>query len=76
MKLRTAEDKQPKYTYRNTFPKKMPIRAEIRFRSKTNVTSLSRDIYSDTPKKLYHDIFSSMCIVLKWFYNKDQFVLV
>ena len=54
----------------------MPIRAEVLFRAKTNVTSLSRDIYSDTPQKLYHDILSSMCIVLKWFYNKDQFVLV
>ena len=76
VKLRTAEDKQPKYTYRNAFPKKMPIRAEILFRAKTNVTSLSLDTYSDTPQKWYHDIFSSMCIVLKWFYNKDQFVLV
>ena len=28
----------------------MPIRAEIRFRAKTNVTSLSGDIDSDRPK--------------------------
>ena len=32
------------------FPKKMPLRADIRFRAKTIVTSLSRDIYSDRPK--------------------------
>ena len=33
----------------------MPIRAEIRIRAKIIVTSLSRDIYSDRPKKQYRD---------------------
>ena len=28
----------------------MPLRAEIRFKAKTVVTSFSRDIYSDSPK--------------------------
>ena len=36
------------------FQKKMPNRAEIRFRAKTVVTSLPRDIYSDRPK-IYHN---------------------
>ena len=36
--------------YVKTFPKEMPNSAEIRFRTKTIVTSLPRDIYSDRPK--------------------------
>ena len=48
--LHVTEDKHPKFTQRKAFPKKMPIRAEIRFRAKTIVTSLSRDIYSDRAK--------------------------
>ena len=33
VKLRTTEDKQPKYRSRQAFLKKMPIRAEIRVRA-------------------------------------------
>ena len=59
MKLRTTEDKHPKYRLREAFPKKMPIRAEIRFRAKTVVTSLSRDIYSDRPN---NNIIIKFCL--------------
>ena len=50
MKLRVTEDKYPKYAQRKAFPKFRSIRAEIRFKAKTIVTSLPRDIYSDRPK--------------------------
>ena len=50
MKLCATEDKHPKYMWRKAFAKKMAIRAEIGFRAKTIVTSLSRDICSDCPK--------------------------
>ena len=49
-KLHTAEDNHPKNMWRKAFQKKMPNRAEIRFTTKTIVTSLSRDIYPDSPK--------------------------
>ncbi len=39
----------------------MRLRAKIRFRAKTCVTSLSRDIHSDLPKNLYHIAVQSMC---------------
>ena len=38
----------------------MPMRAEIQFRTKTIVTTLSREIYSDRPPKKYHKKVS-MC---------------
>ena len=50
MRLRTAEDIYPKNTKRKAFQMKMPNRADIRFRAKTIVTSLPREIYSDHPK--------------------------
>ena len=50
VKLRTTEDKHPKYRHGKAFSKKMSVRTEIRFRAKIIVTSLSRDIYSDRPK--------------------------
>ena len=53
------------------FQKKMPNRAEIRFRAKTVVTSLPRDIYSDRPKNNIIIKFSLGKIV----YNIDRFFL-
>ena len=50
MKLPSAEDIYPKNRQRKAFQKKMPNRAEIRFRAKTIATSLPRGIYSDRPK--------------------------
>ena len=50
VKLRTTEEKHPKYTQRKAFPKKIPVKAEIRFTTKATVTSLSRNIYFDRPK--------------------------
>ena len=48
------------------FQKKMPNRAEIRFRAKTVVTSLPRDIYSDRPKNNIIIKFSLGKIVLQY----------
>ena len=50
VKLRTTDEKHPKYTLSKAFPKKIPVKAEIRFRTKATVTSLSRNIYFDRPK--------------------------
>ena len=46
---------------RKAFQKKMPNKAEIRFRAKTIVTSLPRDIYSDRPKTVPQNKVSSKC---------------
>ena len=62
VKLRTTEDKHPKYRYRQAFLKKMPIRAAIQFRANTIVTSLSRDFYSDRPKNNIIIKFS-LCVI-------------
>ena len=40
----------------------MPLQAEIRFKAKTIVTSLSSGIYSD--------LMSNTCVIM--FFNKDQ----
>ena len=45
-----TEDKHPKYAQRKAFPKFRSMRAEIRLKAKTIVTSYLRDIYSDRPK--------------------------
>ena len=74
MKLRTAEDKHPKYRLHKAYPKKMPIRAEIRIRAKTVVMSFSRDIYSDRPKTNIIIKFNLCVIHYNGFYDKDQFV--
>ena len=45
----------------------MPLRAEIRFRAKTIVTSLSRDSYWDPPQKKYHNKVQSIrntCVIM------------
>ena len=44
--------------WRKAFQKKMPNRAEIRFTTKTIVTSLSRDIYPDSSKNKIMTKFS------------------
>ena len=62
VKLRTTEDKHPKYRYRKAFWKKMPLRTVIRFRAKIIETSLSRDIYSDRPKNNTIVKFS-LCVI-------------
>ena len=62
VKLRTTEDKHPKYRYRKSFSKKMPVRTVIRFRAKIIVTSLSRDVYSDRPKNNTIVKFS-LCVI-------------
>ena len=63
MKLRITEDKHPKFTQRNAFPKSRSMRAEIRFKAKTTVSSLPRDIYSDYPKNNIMIKFSSVCVM-------------
>ena len=62
VKLRTTEDKHPKYRYRKSFSKKMPVRTVIWFRAKIIVTSLSRDVYSDRPKNNTIVKFS-LCVI-------------
>ena len=71
VKLRTTEDKHPKYRHGKAFSKKMSVRTEIRFRAKIIVTSLSRDIYSDRPKNNTIVKFSLCVIHVLCFYNKD-----
>ena len=64
-----------KNTKRKAFQKKMPNRAEIRFRAKTILASLPRDIYSDRPKNNTIIKFSlSVINVSLSFYNSDWFV--
>ena len=53
----------------------MPNRAEIRFRAKTIVTSLPRDIYSDRPKNDTIIKFSLNVIEMaSSFDNTDRFI--
>ena len=62
VKLCVTEDKNPKYAQRKAFPRFRSIRAEIRFKAKTIVTSLPRDIYSDRPKNNILIKFS-VCVI-------------
>ena len=61
MKLRITEDKHPKYTQGKAFPKFRSMRACIRVKEQTIVTSLSPDIYSDHPKN--NIIKFSVCVI-------------
>ena len=53
----------PKHAQRKAFPKFRSIRTEIRFKAKTIVTSLPRDIYSDRPKNDNIIIKFSLCVI-------------
>ena len=62
MKLCKTEDKHPKYSQCKAFPKFRLMKVGIRFKTKTTVASLPRDIYSDRPKNNIIIKFS-LCVI-------------